>query len=95
VCGDASATFIASCGGGIVEIGGCRYNATRVADERFKIVTECIVRGLTRPSRAEIDVTMHGPESFEMAGTVREGKKIYRVSQLGRRLSSCPSHPQP
>ena len=95
VCGDASTTFIGYWGGGIVEREGCQYKATRVADERFKIVTECIVRGLTRPSRAEIDVTMHGPESFEMAGTVREGKKIYRVSQLGRRLSSCPSHPQP
>jgi hypothetical protein len=95
VCGDASTTFLGYWGRGIVEMAGCRYTATRVADERFKIVTECIVRGLAKPSHAETEVTMHGPEAFEMKGTIREGKKTYRVTQVGRRLSDCPSRPQP
>jgi hypothetical protein len=92
VCGDASTTFMGYWGGGIVEMAGCRYTATRVADERFKIVTECIVRGLAKPSHAETEVTMHGAEAFEMKGTVKEGKKTYGVTQVGRRLSDCPSH---
>jgi hypothetical protein len=93
VCTDASDVFIGYWGGGTLEIKGCRYTATRVTGEKFKIVTECIVRGFTRPSHGETDVTIHGPEAFEMNGTVREGKKTYRVSQVGRRLSDCPAGP--
>jgi hypothetical protein len=93
VCGDASEIFMGYWGGGILEIKGCRYTPIRVASEKFKIVTECIVRGLAAPSHAETEVTMHGPEAFEMEGTVREGKKTYRVAQVGRRLSDCPAVP--
>jgi hypothetical protein len=93
VCGDASEIFMGYWGGGILEIRGCRYTPIRVVSEKFKVVTECSVRGLAAPSHAEIEVTMHGPEAFEMAGTVREGKKTYRVTQVGRRLSDCPAVP--
>lgn len=93
VCSDSSYIFIGYWGGGKVEIEGCRYIATKAADDRFKIVTECFVRGLAAPSHGEVEVTMHGPEAFEMTGTTKEGKKTYRVTQVGRRLSDCPVDP--
>ena len=90
--GDTSGLFIGYWGGGIVEIAGCRHIATKLADDKFKIVNECIVRGLATPSHGEMEVTMH-PDAFEVHGTVKEGKKIYRVTRVGRRLSDCPVVP--
>ena len=68
-------------GGGMWEIEGCRHTATRVAGEKFKIVTECIVRGLARPSHAEMEVTMHDPGGFRGAWDGQEGKKTYGVTE--------------
>jgi len=74
---------------------GCQYTATRVGGEQFKIITECIVRGLARPSHGETEVTVHEPEAFELNGTVREGKKTYGVTEVGRRISDCTSGSKP
>jgi hypothetical protein len=93
ICGgDTSALFIGYWGGGIVEMAGCRHIPTKLADDKFKIVNECIVRGLAKPSRGEMEVTMH-PNGFEEHGTVREGNQVYRVTRIGRRLSECPAAP--
>ncbi len=40
-------------------------------------------------------VTMHGPEAFELRGTVRETKKTYGVTEVGRRISDSSSGQQP
>jgi hypothetical protein len=87
--GDTSTLFIGYWGGGKVEMAGCRHIPTKLADDKFKIVNECIVRGLAAPSRGEMEVTIH-PNAFEVQGTVKEGKKVYRVTRVGRRLSDCP-----
>jgi hypothetical protein len=80
-CSDASDLFMGYWGGGIVEIEGCRYTPVKVASDKFRITTECFVRGARRPSDGEADVTMHGLEAFEMKGAVTERKKTYRLTQ--------------
>ena len=94
-CSDTRYLFMGYWGGGIVEIEGCQYTATRVTGEKFRIVTECIVRGLARPSHAETEVTLRAPDAFELKGTVREKKKTYGVTEIGGRISDCSSGQQP
>jgi hypothetical protein len=91
-CSDGRDIFTGYWGGGIVEIEGCEYHPIKVATDAFRITTECIVRGL-RSSNGTTEVTMHGREAFELKGTVTEGKRTYRVTQVGHRLSDCPAIP--
>lgn len=87
-CSDARALLAGYWGLGIVERAGCRQFSAKSNPTRFKIVSECMVRHIGKAT-SEAIVTVKSQDDFEVDVRVTEGKKKYRASQSGHRLSAC------
>ena len=73
---------------GIVEAAGCRYESERIAPGEFRVTSECMVRH-AGVARTEATVKTKGGDDFEETAKVVEGRKIYRGSRIGHRVSDC------
>jgi len=93
-CTDGGDIFMGYWGGGTVEKEGCEYHPVRVADDKYKITTVCIIRGAP-PSTGTADVTLKDGTAFQMEVTVTERKKTYRLTQSGHRVADCPKDSSP
>jgi len=90
-CQDASELLRGYWGLGIVEEAGCRYVATQLLADKFKIISKCMVRH-AGVATSEATVTAKSADDFEMQIKVVEGKKTYGGSQVGHRRSACPAN---
>lgn len=88
-CQDGTELLRGYWGLGLVEEAGCRYQATRLSRDEFKITSECMIRH-AGDVKSEATVVVREGGTFEMSIKVVEGKKVYRGSQLGHRRSDCP-----
>jgi hypothetical protein len=88
-CSDARGLLTGYWGLGIVERAGCRQSSSKIEPTRFKVVSECMVRHAGKAT-SEAIVTIKSPAAFDLDVRVTEGKREYRGSQSGHRLSACP-----
>ena len=88
-CQDATELLRGYWGLGIVEEAGCRYVATQLVANKFKITSKCMVRH-AGVAASEATVTAKSADEFEMHIKVVEGKKIYGGSAVGHWRSACP-----
>jgi hypothetical protein len=87
-CPDANLLFQGYWGLGILEKAGCRFESTQLPDNRYRIASECMVRGVGRAT-SEGTVTLSGDEAFDLDIHVQEGKRRYHATQHGRRMGDC------
>jgi hypothetical protein len=75
--------------GGELDRGGCSHRSAKLSDTTFKITSECEVKG-RKHGTSEALVTLANRDEFETDVTVREGTKVYRGKESGRRIADCP-----
>ncbi len=69
-----------------VGMGGCSFQSKKVSEDTYRIVAKCDVRG---GGESETLVTIKSAEEFEAKVTTREGHKVIRSLESGRRVADC------
>jgi hypothetical protein len=87
-CQDAGLMFQGYWGLGILDKAGCRFESTKLSDNRYRITSECMVRRAGKAT-SEGTVTLSGDDAFELEMDVQEGKRRYHATERGRRLGDC------
>lgn len=87
-CQDASLAFQGYWGLGILNKAGCRFESSKLSDNRYRVTSECMVRRAGKAT-SEGTVTLTGDDAFELEMDVQEGKRHYHATERGRRLGDC------
>jgi len=71
-----------------VEKGGCRFKPMKMSESRYRIDSECMLRGAGK-AVAESKITLTGDSAFEMEVDVFERGRHFRATESGRLIADC------
>jgi hypothetical protein len=86
ICHDTRTMFWGYWGTREVGIGGCAFDSRKISQDTYRIVTKCDVRG---GGEGEAILTMKSADAFELTVTTKEGGKVIRGQEAGRRVGEC------
>ena len=73
---------------GSVERAVCRFESTESASSQYRIISECMIRGVGRVE-SDARITLIGDTAFRLAVDVLEGIQHYHATESGKRIGDC------
>jgi hypothetical protein len=87
-CRNPNLLFQGYWGLGAVERGGCRFETTEPTGNRYRITSECMVRGVGRVE-SDAKITLTDDTAFRLEVDVCEGPRHYHATESGQRIGDC------
>jgi hypothetical protein len=72
----------------VLEKEGCSYTSRRTAENTWRVVTECRLRGV-KQARGESTIILRGSDEFESDRVFHEDNLLFRLHVVARRLGDC------